>query len=200
MLSSRGCYQNLRGRTGAAAQLHIEDPIDIRRNLNFALKKYAINVNTIRFEIDSAHQLLREGRGLTLLGIQLPPGQPGRLPWRQRVQEGFLELPGDPSKSVSTRCIYCNTSMPLAKFLDHGKCQVQRLRPGEAFCEMCLKCFLRATDLQQHQEATGHQGLLSRDEALALAAAAEEVPKGTRRRNLPRAKPKKRGRSAGLAG
>ena len=29
---------------------------------------------------------------------------------------------------VSTRCIYCNTSMPLAKFLDHGKCQVQRLR------------------------------------------------------------------------
>lgn len=43
----------------------------------------------------------RQGRGLTLLGIQLPPGQPGGLPWRQRVQEGFLELPGDPSKSVT---------------------------------------------------------------------------------------------------
>ena len=31
------------------------------------------------------------------------PGQPGRLPWRQRVQEGFLELPGDPSKSSAER-------------------------------------------------------------------------------------------------
>ena len=41
---------------------------------------------------------------------------------------GSIQPPRWSLSQVSTRCIYCNTSMPLAKFLDHGKCQVQRLR------------------------------------------------------------------------
>ena len=36
----------------------------------------------------STTNLSRQGRGLTLLGIQLPLGQPSPLPWRKRVQAG----------------------------------------------------------------------------------------------------------------
>ena len=90
------CLENkLKGK------LHIEDPIDLGRNLNFALWPWPKNLESIQREIRWASKELSNGCSLSALKVQTSlQNMPDNSSWTRRVVEGFLPLPDDPAETL----------------------------------------------------------------------------------------------------
>ncbi|CAK9038974.1 unnamed protein product [Durusdinium trenchii] len=131
--------------------LHIEDPIDIRRNLNFALTKQT--ADTIHLEIGWVEQQLKNGFGLGALGIKIPPWEPHD--WKQCIEDGFLELPDrDQLESV----------------LPEGDLRrVMKIKGSGLYCcPDCMTCFRSLHHLEDHRAAKEHLGYANRLELKGL--------------------------------
>ncbi|CAE7421810.1 TUT4 [Symbiodinium sp. CCMP2592] len=173
--------------------LHIEDPIEIGRNLNFALT--GDTLYTLRWSVDMVHERFQAASGQSLAeALQLKrehfwfEDQPGLPPlqsnWTPAVDEGFLEIPKDPARSLSKACACCGRRGRLGKMLNHeARCRHVG-GSGNFCCELCGKCFETEELALRHQDVTGHFGeIVSRDEVITFLEKTDGIP-GLRRRKF----------------
>ncbi|CAJ1443510.1 unnamed protein product [Effrenium voratum] len=167
-INSRSALHDLRRGIGL---LHIEDPIDVGRNLNFALTESA--VDTLRYELDTAQMALAEGKGLEVLLAEVPQEDGG---WRG--QDGFLDLPEDPAQ-LRQRCPTCLRPLSLGELPEHSeRCALIKGR-GNCCCGLCARCFPTLLELEEHQDNSGHGDRMVDRESLLRDM---PLPRGGQRR------------------
>ncbi|CAE8676872.1 unnamed protein product, partial [Polarella glacialis] len=98
--------------------LHIEDPIEVGRNLNFALSEGT--VTTMRWALDEAHSNFLQGSDLqSCLRLGELPQDPNPGDQIPLADEGGLPLPVDPAKSLMCECASCGSRLSFGEMLEH---------------------------------------------------------------------------------
>lgn len=169
----------LKGKTERVEMLkflNIEDPIEIQRNLNFALN--AVTGREIQDAIRAAHSLLSDAPGgpggpglLSTLLRQEPQAQggtaaPSSSPPLAELAHAWLKgclapqaLDGEDGEAWPCRCNRCGlffeSFMPKHEHEFFRKC---RIRPPPFRCPVCRKGFANNRSIEEHQKATGHEG------------------------------------------
>jgi len=150
--------------------LNIEDPIEVQKNLNFALD--ATTAGEIREALLAAHSLLSADPGAPDILHKLllrtlrdgdsstPVLQPGQL-----VQEWLqASLPPPPldregQEKWSCRCFRCGSFFKtfIARW-EHENAYACKTALPLFRCPVCTKGFANREDCYAHQEASGHDG------------------------------------------
>jgi len=120
-LKSGNCFNPtfLARAENGCGSLNIEDPIECRRNLNFALGKTR-GLELIKAAIQKAHRDLQSGAVLPVSLVSKPPfGRWLDEPRKMLIERlgGYLEVS---TVELPCKCEGCGKIMPLEELLEHG--------------------------------------------------------------------------------